>query len=164
MKKIIVIVAVLLVTSGIANAQYNFAIGLRSGGTSGLTLKKNYGASAIEGIIGFWHDGLSLTALWEKNQMAFNEPGLNWVYGVGGHIAVYGNDFDGHSGPSWYNHPHDVDDGDLGLGIDGTVGLEYKIPQAPIAFGIDFKPYLEIITDGGVLFSIDPGIGIKVTF
>lgn len=145
-------------------AQYDYAIGIRSGGTSGLTLKKNYGPTAIEGIIGFWHDGFSVTGLWEKNRMAFNEPGLNWVYGVGGHIAIYGDDFDGHSGTAWYDHPHDLDDGDFGLGIDGIVGLEYKIPEAPIAFGINFKPFLEVVTEGGVLFSIDPGIGIKVAF
>ncbi|TDO03210.1 hypothetical protein [Sunxiuqinia elliptica] len=163
MKKNLLVLTLFLLISGAAMAQYDYAIGLRSGGTSGLTLKKNYGATAIEGLIGFWHDGFSVTALWEKNQMAFNEPGLNWVYGVGGHIAVYGNDFDGR-GSGWYDHPHDYDDGDLGLGIDGIVGLEYKIPNAPIAFGIDLKPYLEIVTEGGVLFSIDPGIGVKVAF
>lgn len=147
-----------------AMAQYDYAIGVRSGGTSGITLKKNYGPSAVEGIIGFWHDGVSVTGLWEKNRMAFGEPGLNWIYGVGGHVSIYGNDFDGRGGPAWYNHPHHADDGDLGLGIDGVVGLEYKIPEAPIAFGIDFKPFLEVVTEGGVLFSIDPGIGIKVAF
>ena len=164
MKKSIVLVTLMFLFSGMAMAQYDYAIGIRSGGTSGLTLKKNYGPTAIEGIIGFWHDGFSVTGLWEKNRMAFNEPGLNWVYGVGGHIAIYGDDFDGHSGPAWYDHPHDLDDGGLGLGIDGIVGLEYKIPEAPIAFGINFKPFLEVVTEGGVLFSIDPGIGIKVAF
>tara|TARA_R110002050_G_scaffold89450_2_gene188306 strand:- start:468 stop:962 length:495 start_codon:yes stop_codon:yes gene_type:complete len=164
MKKSIILLTLMFFFSGIAMAQYDYAIGLRSGGTSGITLKKNYGPSAIEGIIGFWHDGFSVTGLWEKNQMAFNEPGLNWIYGVGGHVAVYGDDFDGRGGPAWYDHPHDIGDGDLGLGIDGIFGLEYKIPDVPIAFGIDFKPYLEIVTEGTVLFSIDPGIGIKVAF
>lgn len=164
MKKRIVFFVLMIFISGAAMAQYNYAIGLRSGGTSGITLKKNYGNTAIEGIVGFWHDGLSVTGLWEHNQMAFNAPGLNWVYGVGGHVAFYGDHFDAHSGPSWYGHPNDVGDGALGLGIDGTVGLEYKIPEVPIAFGINFKPYLEIITDGGVVFSPDPGIGIKVVF
>lgn len=163
MKKIILSLLTLLLVSTMAQAQYNFAIGLRSGGTTGLTLKKNYGPTALEGIIGFWDDGFSATLLWEKNQRAFNEPGLRWYYGLGGHLAVYGDDFD-ERGPSWYRHGHHFTDGGLGLGVDGILGLEYKIPNAPIAVSIDLKPYLEIVTDGGAFFSPDPGIGIKVAF
>lgn len=158
------LILILVFISGVAMAQYDFAIGVRSGGTSGLTLKKNYERSAIEGIVGFWHDGLSVTALWEKKEMAFDVQNLNWYYGLGGHVSIYGEDFDGDGGPSWYSHPHDIDDGDLGLGIDGIVGLEYKIPEIPFAFSLDFKPFIEVITDGGVAFWIDPGIGIKFAF
>ena len=154
----------MVVNTGVVMAQYDFAIGLRSGGTSGITLKKNNGSSALEGIVGFWHDGVSLTGLWEKNQPAFNEPGFNWFYGVGGHVAFYGDDFDGRYGASWYTHPHHIDDGDFGIGIDGVVGLEYKIPNAPIAFDIGLKPYIEIVSEGGIIFSPDPGIGIKIAF
>ncbi|HZK07473.1 MAG TPA: hypothetical protein VFC92_04685 [Bacteroidales bacterium] len=163
MKKLTVFTFVILLSSFSAMAQYNFAIGLRSGGTSGLTLKKMNPASAFEGIIGFWHDGLSVTILWEKYSPAFNEPGFNWYYGGGGHVAFYGDDFDGR-GPSWYHHHYDEDDTGVGLGIDGIVGLEYKIPNVPIAISLDVKPYLEINTDGGVHFSPDPGLGIKVAF
>jgi hypothetical protein len=162
MRKTVLMISMILIT-GAVTAQYDYAIGLRSGGTSGLTLKKNKGATALEGIVGFWDDGVSLTGLWEKNQMAFDEPGLKWYYGVGGHIAFYGDDFDGH-GASWYDNPHDIDDGDFGIGIDGVVGLEYKIPGAPIAFDIGLKPYIEIVSEGGAIFSPDPGIGIKVAF
>lgn len=164
MKKILLSLAAIIIFSALAHAQYNFAVGLRSGGTTGLTLKKNYGSTALEGIIGFWDDGFSATLLWERNQNAFNEPGFNWYYGLGGHLAVYGNDFDGRKGPSWYRHRYHYDDGGFGLGVDGIVGLEYKIPNAPIAVSIDLKPYLEIATDGGAFFSPDPGIGIKVAF
>ena len=109
-----------------------------------------------EGIVGFWHSGLSITALLEKKAAAFIEPGFNWFYGVGGHAAFYGDDFDGH-GPAWYEYPHDKDDGDLGLGIDGIVTLEYKIQNVPIAFSPGLKTYIEITTDGGFFFSPDPG-------
>ena len=165
MKKSILLFMLIFLFSGLAMAQsYDFAIGIRSGGTSGLTLKKNYGASAIEGIVGFWHDGFSVTGLWEKNKMAFNEPGFNWYYGFGGHLAVYGDNFDGKAGPSWYHHPHEFDGSDLGLGVDGIVGLEYKIPEVPIAVSLDLKPYLEVLTNGGAFFSVDPGLGVKVAF
>ena len=158
------LLVVFLLITGLVSAQYNFAVGLRSGGTSGITLKKKYEYSALEGIIGFWHDGLSVTALWEKTTTAFDVPNLNWYYGLGGHVSVYGEDFDGKGGPSWYRHPHDIDDGDLGLGIDGIVGLEYKIPEIPFAFSLDFKPFIEVVTDGGFVFFLDPGLGIKLAF
>ncbi len=163
MKKI-VLAAFMILSTGAVMAQYDFAVGLRSGGTSGITFKKNNGATAWEGIVGLWHNGIGFTGLWEKNQPAFNEPGFNWYYGVGGHVAFYGDDFDGRHGASWYSHPHHIDDGDFGLGIDGVIGLEYKIPNAPIAFDIGLKPYIEIVSEGGILFSPDPGIGVKVAF
>ncbi len=141
MKKVSLVVFVIMLSSFSAMAQYDFAIGLRTGGTSGLTLKKMNPSSAIEGIVGFWHDGLSVTLLWEKYAPAFNEHGFNWYYGGGGHIAFYGDDFDGR-GASWYNHYYDEDDGGVGFGIDGIVGLEYKIPNVPIALSLDLKPYL----------------------
>jgi len=156
------LIVLLLFSSGVTMAQYDFAVGLRSGGTSGLTLKKNKGNSALEGIVGFYHHGFSLTGLWEKQQSAFNEPGFNWFYGFGGHLAFYGDNFD--EGPGWYDHPHHIDDGDFGIGIDGIVGLEYKIPNAPLAIDISFKPYMELVSEGGVFFSPDPGIGIKFAF
>ena len=160
----LVLITLILFSSSIAMAQYDFAVGLRSGGTSGLTLKKNNGSSAIEGIVGFWSHGVSLTGLWEKQQNAFDEPGFNWFYGFGGHLAFYGDKFDGRGGAAWYNHPHDIDDGDFGIGIDGIVGLEYKIPDVPLAIDISLKPYMEIVSEGGVFFSPDPGIGIKFAF
>ncbi|MCK9271487.1 MAG: hypothetical protein WC271_12535 [Bacteroidales bacterium] len=163
MKKISILTFAILLSSVTAMAQYDFAIGLRTGGTSGLTLKKMNPSSAIEGIVGFWYHGLSVTVLWEKHVPAFNEPGFNWYYGGGGHVSFYGDDFDGR-GPSWYDHYYDEDGGDLGLGIDGIVGLEYKIPNVPIAFSLDLKPFIEINTEGGVHFSPDPGLGIKVAF
>jgi len=163
MKKSILLLFSFFMLSGAVMAQYNYAIGLRSGGTTGLTLKRNYGSTAIEGIIGFWDSGVSLTGLWERNTEAFTTPGLNWYYGVGGHLAFYGNDFDG-SGPSWYDNPHDGDDGAVGLGIDGIFGIEYKVREVPVAVSFGFKPYLEVVTDGDVLVNIDPGIGIKVAF
>ena len=163
MKRLAVLFTLMIFVTGTSVAQYNFAIGLRTGGTSGITLKKNYERSALEGIIGFWNEGLSITALYEKKSRAFDVEGLNWFYGAGGHIAFYGDDFDG-DGYSWYDHPHDRDDGDLGLGIDGMVHLEYKIAEIPLAFSLGFKPYIEFTTDGNLFFTPDPGLGIKLAF
>lgn len=164
-RKLLAMVIILMVPI-FASAQYKFAIGIRSGGTSGLTVKYNPTArSAFEGIIGFWNDGLSLTGLWERHVQAFDVEGMHWYYGGGGHIAFYDADYRGERGPAWWDDDRDDwNDGDLGLGIDGIVGLEYKIPPIPFAISIDLKPFLEVNTDGGTFLSLDPGLGIKLAF
>ncbi len=165
MKKFLIFL-LLLLFSGIASAQYKYAVGVRSGGTSGITIQKNFEYTAIEGILGFWNDGLSITALWEKRTNAFGEPYFYWYYGVGGHVSIYGENFKGYGGPAWYHHPRSNDDGngDLGVGIDGILGFEYKIPRIPFTVSLDVKPNFEAVTDGGFEFWIDPGIGIQVVF
>lgn len=163
MKKFAVLMILIFIAAGSLMAQYNFAIGLRTGGTSGITLKKNFEKSALEGMFGFWHNGFSVTGLYEKKARAFDVNGLNWFYGAGGHVAFYGDDFNGR-GYSWYENPHNNDNGDLGLGIDGMVNLEYKIAEIPLAFSLGFKPYIEFTTEGGFFFSPDPGLGIKLAF
>lgn len=146
----------------INTTSYNTAIGLRGGETSGLTIKHFTGNNrAIEGIVGIWGHGFSATVLLEKYAPAFNTSGLNWYYGAGGHVAFQ----NGH-GVHYYDngrHKH-YRDGAVGLGVDGIVGLEYKIPKAPFALSLDVKPYLEVVTKGDVWMSLDPGLGIKVTF
>ncbi len=163
MKKILFIL-LFTFTTGIIYAQYNFAIGVRAGGTTGITLKLNNENSAVEGIIGFWNNGLSFTGLWEKNEDAFNTTSLNWLYGWGGHVSVYGENFDGKSGPAWFNHPNNDGQGDMGFGLDGIAGLEYRLKPIPFAVSVAIKPYVEVVTNGAFLFWIDPGFGIKFTF
>ncbi len=145
----------------INTSSYNTAIGLRGGETSGLTIKHfTSNSRAIEGIVGIWGHGFSGTVLLEKYAPAFNARGLNWYYGFGGHLAFQ------NGGGYYYDygrHKH-YHGGALGLGVDGIVGLEYKIPKAPFALSLDLKPYIEVVTKGHMWMSLDPGLGIKVTF
>ena len=48
------------------------------------------------------------------------------------------------------------------LGADGVVGLEYVIPQSPIAISLDLNPRIELAT--GPFFDIAPGLGVKYCF
>lgn len=140
---------------------YNTAIGLRGGETSGLTIKHFFGGSAaIEGIIGLWHHGFTLTALYENHTSAFGVAGLNWYYGAGGHFSARTNS----SYYGWGHRRNDYYDNDnFGLGVDGIVGLEFKIPQVPVALSLDLKPFIEVISNGRIYGSLDPGIGVKFT-
>ncbi len=141
---------------------YNTAIGLRAGGTSGLTIKHFFGsANAIEGIVGIWPNTISLTGLYEKNVGA-GVAGLNFYYGGGAHISAGTNSYYDYrrDGYYYYRYPN----GSPGLGIDGIVGLEYKIPPIPIAISLDLKPFVEVNSIGRIYTAIDPGLGIKVAF
>ena len=145
------------------SSSYSTAVGFRAGETSGLTIKHFMGdQNALEGILGVWYHGFSATLLYERHSQAFSASGLNWYYGLGGHATMY-------SSNRYYHyhgrHRHDrYHSGSFGVGVDGVFGLEYKIPKAPIAFSLDVKPYFEVISSGGIWTSLDPGLGIKVTF
>jgi hypothetical protein len=147
-------------TLAINTSSYSTAIGVRGFGTSGLTIKHfNSATNAIEGIVGFGPYALSATILFEKYVNAFDEPGLNWYYGFGGHIATQTN---------WTNvegwRRHQRDNGGFGVGIDGIFGIEYKIHEIPIAISMDVKPFLEVTTRGNAYLALDPGLGVKFTF
>lgn len=142
-----------------ASSAYQYAVGVRAGGTSGITGKVFIGNStALEGILSAGYHDLGFTALFEKYVSAFGVLGLNWYYGGGGHAKFQSRDF------NWIERNNPVDDDRLALGVDGIVGLEYKIPPIPIAVSLDVKPNMEVWTTGGVGFGVDPGLGVKVAF
>lgn len=147
-------------------SSYNTAIGLRGGETSGLTIKNFITErTAFEGIVGIWPSAFGLTGLYEWYTPAFNAEGLNWYYGVGAHVVLGTNRAyyvytDEERDRTYYRYKS----GNLGIGLDGIVGLEYKIPAIPFAVSLDMKPFIEGNTEGGAFLSLDPGVGIKVAF
>ena len=48
------------------------------------------------------------------------------------------------------------------LGADGVIGLEYIIPNSPIAVSLDLNPRIELTS--GPFFDIAPGLGVKYFF
>src|SRR5579872_459793 len=71
-------------------AQYTSAIGIRIGGTTGVSGKYFYRPTkAFEGIIGSFGNGISFTGLVEKYTPVYNAQGLYIYYGGGAHIAFY---------------------------------------------------------------------------
>jgi len=162
--KAYITILVFITLTGAATGQsltgnYRTGIGIRAGETSGLTVKFNtQKGSSVELITGIWSDWLSFTGVYEKNVPAFNIDGMRWYYGAGGHVAFQTDKFDFHNG-RYYDRGDD-----FALGIDGIVGLEFKIPPIPFAISIDIKPFLEIYNNGDLFFDFDPGLGVKFTF
>jgi hypothetical protein len=165
MKKILFSIVLTLVIS-LSYGQYNYAVGLRTGGTSGITAKSNISpVKAVEGIIGFWNYGISVTGLYEKRQNAFDISGMYWYYGYGAHVAFYESNLNGNFNPYWREkyQPY-FDESAIGLGLDAITGLEYKIPEILLAISLELKPFLEFTTNGNVWLSFDPGLGLRLVF
>ena len=141
---------------------YTTAIGLRAGGPGALTIKHFTGPSfALEGMIGVWNNGMRAKLLFEKHSNAFGVAGLNWYAGAGPQVSFYDERY-------WYNNGREryyrYQNDEVGLGVSGIVGLEYKITPIPVAMSLDLNPSVEVVSDGDIWADLNPGVGIKFTF
>lgn len=147
MKKFFLAAALLIASVTVFAQDYNWAVGLRGGGDlGGLTIKRNFGGSAIEGTVAYaWNGGIAGDVAYEFNVPVIAD-GFNLYYGPG-IVAAFGSNV-------------------LALGIEGVVGLEYKIPVAPIALSLDYRPQIVVSTADGAFAPgfLGFGLGIKFTF
>ncbi len=146
MKKVgFLLIAIFAVAAGTAHAQdYRWGLGIRAASYStGLTVKRTFGANALEGIFLFPYDaGFNFALLYERTVPVISD-GFGFYYGGGMHIGSWDHSFN--------------------VGIDAVVGLEYKLRKAPIAFSADYKPMLDFAKDT----KFRPwsfGLGVKFVF
>jgi hypothetical protein len=158
MRKIILLAAVLTVAvvskSQSTGSSYRTALGFKFW-PGGITIKHFVRTNrALEGIGYFWGHGFRFTGLYEVHGDINGARGLKWYVGPGAHIGMY-NDYWAHG-----NHIHN--DGDVSLGVDGVLGLDYKINGAPINLSLDFQPSFDIVSHAH--FSGWGGLAIRYTF
>jgi len=153
MKTILVLFFAIFLTVTSVNAQttgsdYKNALGLKFYPT-GVTFKHFLsGKNALEGIGYFYNEGMRITGLYEIHGIINNAGGLKWYVGPGAHLGFYN---DKHGGASV-------------LGIDGVIGLDYKINSAPINLSVDWQPSIEFGTGYNNGFSGNwGGIAIRYT-
>ncbi|MCL2560756.1 MAG: hypothetical protein FWE10_00320 [Rikenellaceae bacterium] len=149
MKKIIcLLIAAAAFSTYSARAQdYNFAVGVRLGGdTGGASVKfKMNPSDALEGILSVPWDkggGFLFTLLYERHIPVITH-GFHLYYGAGGHIGTRVEK--------------------LSFGVDGILGLEYKLRHSPLAISLDYKPSFSILHKTKFHFS-DLALGIRVAF
>lgn len=137
MKKIFVSLCVILaIGAGKLQAQsmgseYQTALGVKF--YPGALTVKHFVADnrALEGIASFWRHGFRVTGLYEIHGDIDGAQGLKWYVGPGAHVGFWNDDAKGyyHGGPNGAY-----------LGVDGVLGLDYKIKSAPINLSIDWQP------------------------
>ncbi|NCI45904.1 hypothetical protein [Sediminibacterium soli] len=128
---------------------YKTALGVKVLDGAGITLKSFInGNNALEGVGFFWRQGFRLTGLYEIHGNINGAPGLKWYVGPGAHVGVYNKDYYG---------------GATTFGIDGVLGLDYKIKGAPINFSLDWQPSFEFSNNRGFVGSWG-GFAVRYTF
>jgi hypothetical protein len=110
--------------------------------------------AALEGLLSFWDYGTRFTALYEFYKNINNIDGLKWYVGPGAHLGFWNN--------NWEDKYPDREAGAM-FGIDGVIGLDYKIKNLPIDVSLDWQPSFTFVGynyfEGGW-----GGIGVRYTF
>ena len=143
MKKFLVMATLLVATLTVSAQDYNWAIGVRGGVFSGLTVKKNLNENAMEAGILLDANFMNVDVTYQWQQPVITD-GFHLYYGFGAYVGI----------AEQY----------LGLGAEGVVGLEYQIPAAPIAFSIDYRPTFNILGGFGHSNFYNFGLGVKYCF
>jgi hypothetical protein len=138
---------------------YKLGIGLRAGYNPGITVKYMLSeARAIEGIVHYRYNGTVITALYEMHTNAFGEDKLFWFYGLGGHVGYYARP-DYFKRNKYYAFYYERRPS---IGIDGIIGLEYRVEEIPFSIGVDLKPYVDIYYPGFGL--LDGALSVRFRF
>lgn len=135
MKSILVLLTALFITAGVAKAQdetpassdYVNAVGIKFYPT-GVTFKHFISSGkALEGIGYFFNYGARVTGLYEIHKDIPSLEGLKWYIGPGAHVGFYNSKYGGGSA----------------LGVDGVIGLDYKVSSIPVNLSLDWQPSIE---------------------
>lgn len=158
MKKILthltLLITLSLFISTQSQAQYYTGIGVRLGKfSSGVSVKYFFDANNANGLELFAgktkiaHGGYIARLMYESQTpctMPLLQIPLDIVFGGGVHVAYFPKDY------------YRLRDGELirygdkilCAGIDATLGVEYKVPIAPLTLGIDVNPFLDLLNPG----------------
>lgn len=140
MKRTILFILPLLLAAG-ASAQsmgsdYKTALGVKL--YPGAVSVKHFtgNGKALEGLGYFSSDGFRLTGLYELHFPLGTVEGLQWYVGGGAHLGIWSD--------SWKNK-YPSRDGSIALGVDGVLGLDYKIKGAPLNLSFDWQPSFNFV-------------------
>lgn len=155
MKKIFVMLCIVVIATKSLQAQsmgrsYKTALGIKVWDGGGITFKTFLSSqNAVELIGYFYSHGSRITGLYEIHGPIDGAPGLKWYIGPGAHIGFYKSDY--------YKGDKAV------AGVDGVLGLDYKINNAPINLSLDWQPSFEFADNRGFVGSWG-GFGVRYTF
>ncbi len=159
MKKILLLGIITLALTQLTKAQnltstYQTAVGVKFYPTAISVKHFIADTKAVEGLGYFYRDGLRVTGLYELHYDINSVEGLKWYVGPGAHIGFW-ND-------AWKKENPNRNSS-IVIGIDGVLGLDYKIKDVPLNISFDWQPSLNIV--GYTYFEAGwGGLAIRYTF
>ena len=109
---------------------------------------------AVEALGYFSLDGFRATVLYETYAPIEGNENLSWYVGYGGHLGLWSE--------TWKKNNPDHTAG-IAVGVDGILGLDYKVKTAPLNISVDWQPSFNFV--GSSYFESGwAGIGIRYTF
>jgi hypothetical protein len=132
-------------------SSYSKAIGVKLY-PSAISYKKFHKSNmAFEGLGYFSLDGFRVTALNEKYMAIEGTEDLSWYVGYGAHLGIWGERSNANKIAG------------IALGVDGILGLDYKIKNAPLNISVDWQPAFNFV--GPSYFETGwGGIGVRYLF
>ncbi|MBR1576637.1 MAG: hypothetical protein IJ654_09360 [Bacteroidales bacterium] len=159
MKKYLILILLSLACIGLRAQDYNWAIGVRGGvNDSGVTLKhilSDYNGLEFTYNYQYGRDNMIrasvLSLLYEWN-VPIIDDGFLLYYGLGAHV-----------GAATMKKENSENYGQINLGAVGVFGLEYKLYSLPLAFSLDYRPFVNVLPQPRIFFG-NIGLGIKFCF
>ena len=159
------IIILLCLSSSAFSQYYAKEVGVRGGYTSGFTFRVNLEEElSYEGQLGYRDQGAIFAVIRQKHHELGMDRFGNWdfIYGFGPHAGFYFTDNyrilfrEIYFGREIFTPV---------FGFNGYMGIEYQLVNAPVSFGINFQPFMEISLKQ--LFGInlwDFGFNVKYRF
>ncbi|MEO6452698.1 MAG: hypothetical protein ABIN97_01435 [Ginsengibacter sp.] len=137
-------------SSSFNSSNYKTALGFKFFLPTAVTLKHfiSPDKKALEFLGYFYNEGVRITGLYEFHNNINEVVGLKWYAGPGVHIALYNNKHDGFTS----------------VGIDGVIGLDYKLNNAPINLSLDYQPSIQLTDYYGDRYTSWGGLALRYTF
>lgn len=128
-----------------SGASYSSSLGVKFY-PGGISFKHNLNNDKSLEAIGYFWNGNRITGLYELHYDIEGLGGLRWYVGPGAHVSFYNED--NYLGKSY-------------IGVDGVIGLDWKVDGAPLNLSIDWQPSFDL--GGGAGFSGSWG-GLSVRY
>ena len=144
MRNLYIIILLLFMSSAAFSQFYANEVGLRGGYSGGITFRVNLEENlSYEGQLSYRDNGAIFTMIRQQHQEMGMDPLGNWefIYGFGVHAGFYFTD-------SYKIFCREIYYGreifTPVIGMDGYVGIDYRLADLPMSFGMSFQPHMEI--------------------
>lgn len=162
-KKLLIAVAAIILSSQLYSQ--NNAIGVRLGTDPGITYKHYFsGKGGMELMLHTGYRGLLFTGLYEWHLPFAGTPGLQGYLGVGAHIGSFNRWVVARRRPNGKVDYVYVANGTPSFGPDFIMGIEYRIPGAPVDIGFDIKPGLDFWPRDYIIGTFNSAFSVRYRF